>query len=159
MEVLGSEYIEPQYSEFNALCVARFIVKYENQNKRSVTPLRLCFLVYFVWIEYYKITKGKQLFDDNFYAWPWGSVVPDVYGRYCFWLGKPITNILPDKYKIDYSSSFYSIVSDILNDYQRYTTNELVDIAKRDDGPWISVFVEGRKRIIPFEKIIEKECR
>lgn len=45
--------------------VARFLVQYYIDIKKSVTNMKLQKLLYYAWIEYYKSSDGKYLFNDK----------------------------------------------------------------------------------------------
>ena len=61
--------------------LSSYIVKKCIIDKHPVTDMQLQNILYCIQKEYLK-TTGKPMFDDDFYAWAFGPVIPSVYYRY-----------------------------------------------------------------------------
>ena len=148
-----------QTASSDASSIAKYIVSYCIKNNNPVTNLKLQKMIYFIWVDYYKQTR-KTLFDDNFYAWQLGPVVPSVYFNYCSYGGLPIIplfdNHLPD---IILTTDLQSTLPDIIDKYMPLSARTLVDKTHADGTPWSIVFDNGRgnRSEIPFSLIREKE--
>lgn len=139
---------------YNALDVANFIIDWFAKMKDPVSNLRLQKLLYFVWVDFYRVTS-HSLFIDSMYAWPLGPVVPDVYFEYCSYGGRPI-NLWCDN---EIRQEDAQIIEEILQKYQTIPVNKLVEKTHRPGTPWYEIYDDGRgdKKIIPFKLIIRKE--
>lgn len=139
---------------YNAMDVANFIIDWFAKMKDPVSNLRLQKLLYFVWVDFYRVTS-RSLFIDSMYAWPLGPVVPDVYFEYCSYGGRPI-NLWCDN---EIRQEDAQVIEEILQKYQTIPVNKLVEKTHRPGTPWYEIYDDGRgdKKIIPFKLIIEIE--
>lgn len=100
----------------------------------SMTCKRLQKLLYFSEIVYMKRNCGNPMFNEDFYAWPSGPVIPSVYRKFMqFQYGSmnPIeskTSCLPPE-----MTTAMDIVLKLTNDYD---TVELVEFSHKEGGPW-----------------------
>lgn len=141
---------------YSALNIAKFIINHGISQRTPVSNLRLQKLLYFVWVEYYKNTCDKMLFDDEFSAWSFGPVIPIVYADFCMWGGFPITT------RQDVSqptSPDVALIERILERYSAFTTGRLVKFTHEPGTPWSLTFDKGNgnKRTIPFARIMNCE--
>ena len=143
---------------FKALDVAKYVVDYCTKQNKSISNLKLQKMLYFLWIDYYKITK-EYLFEENIYAWPFGPVISDVYYEYCSYAGNPITKTYDDVVEI-FNNEILLEINNIIDKYINYTANQLVNISHKFGFPWDIVYNNGSgyKSIIPFDLIIQVEC-
>lgn len=142
---------------YDAVDIARHIVVYCNNKEKPITNLKLQKLLYYIWIEYYKKCSG-YLFDNNICAWQFGPVVPEVYYEYCMYAGMLI-RLKQDSNVISYAD--LQIVDSAIDRYIDYSASELVEMTHRTGSPWSKIFRQGvgNREIIPFENIINGECR
>lgn len=142
---------------YTALDVAKFIINHGIKTQGPVSNLRLQYLLYFVWIDYYKSTNGSILFNDEFSAWSFGPVIPDVYKEFCAWAGTPITTKQESFCIFDNDAS---IIVKTLKNYSCYSNGEMVQMTHEEDKPWSSICRDGsgNKRNIPACMIVRLEC-
>lgn len=142
----------------SAKVIAKNLIKYSNSINAPISNLKLQKLLYFAWIEYYN--KNKQyLFEEEFYAWQFGPVIPTVYHEYCVYGGMPITNV---DYGVDdfIWSSAITTIKEVVDKYKDYSALELVELTHKKNHAWDRVYLNGygnRKRI-DFIDIISCEC-
>ena len=110
----------------------------------SITTKRLQKLIYFCEVEYMKRNEGKPLFDEEFYAWPSGPVIPDVYYECGFryhLLGRGC--VLTDEVR--------NIIKHVLKLTADLDTIDLVEACCVAGTPWAKAFDEddhNHKQII-----------
>lgn len=93
---------------YDVIDIAKIIIDYGIRTYSCVTNLRLQYLLYFLWIDYYR-EHQKELFFNRFkdekevvgdydikqsspfIASSFGPCSYNVYYRYCCWAGSPIT--------------------------------------------------------------------
>ena len=142
----------------DAMDVARFLVQRFIDIKKPLTNMKLQKLLYFAWVDYYKATQGKYLYNDKICAWKLGPVIPEVYREYRKYAAMPITFTEQPRHELD--KSLRSFLTSFVDENKDRTAISLVADTHRDGTPWKSVYVEGKMDIeIPFESIIRIECQ
>ncbi len=141
---------------YDALNIARFIVRKYIDDGNPVTNMKLQKMLYYAWVEYYKRYR-EFLFKDDVCAWKYGPVVPGVYREYRIYAGLPIFRSEPSS-GIDERTGVF--LTEFADSHKDFTACRLVNLAHRDGYPWKMVYREGEKYTkIPFETIISIECR
>ena len=136
--------------------VAQYIVNFFIQKDNPVTNLKLQKLLYFSWIEYFKIMK-EYLFNEQFEAWVLGPVVPEAYYEFCAYGADMIMRLKT----VELRGIATDILNTILEKYENFSPYELVDKSHRDGGAWAKTYRNGKGRwnSIDFEIIKNLECR
>lgn len=138
---------------YNAIDIAKYIIDYCNKNKRLVSNLKLQKMLYYVWIDYYK-KSSFPLFNEDFCAWTFGPVIPDVYYEFCSYAGSPIIK----NFNLEFSNDLEKI-NEIIDKYMDKSPYELVQMSHKKDYPWDIVYNRyGNRAIIPFSLIVSLEC-
>ena len=137
--------------------VAKYIISYCSANKSPVTNLKLQKMLYFVWIDYYKL-KHTELYCDDICAWQLGPVVPNVYYNYCAFAGTPIEEFSSD---VPVLKEDAPLIDSIISQYLPMPASTLVNMTHQKGKPWDIIFRDGAgiRRVIPFELIKELECQ
>jgi uncharacterized phage-associated protein len=93
-----------------------FLARAMSENK-DLKPMKLQKLVYFAYGWYYAYFD-KPLFPEAIFAWKFGPVVGDLYGRFKRFGGKPImhVDVLPN-----FDSDTLSILNDVWDSYSPCT--------------------------------------
>lgn len=141
----------------DALIVAKEIISYSAQKKRTVTNLSLQKLAYFCHGWHLAITGDPLIKDEEFRAWQYGPVLPSLYHKFKFFSASPIPEnaaILNVANDLSYGSSTRDIVHKVLNVYGSCTPSELVQISHLPDSPWSTVwFADDSNEIINNDMI------
>lgn len=140
---------------YTALEIANYIIKYSVDSDNPISNLKLQQLLYFLWIDYYNNTN-IELFQDEFYAWQIGAVIPKVYYAYCQYAGLPIFQYKPTII----CKQDQEIINVFLDKYLKLSVSELVNKSHEKDKPWNRIYQnrEGYRQPIPFTLIKELEC-
>lgn len=71
-------------NNYNALIIANFIIWFVNNQtfNRSLTPLKLQKILYYVQANHLAQSNGIPLFTDPIEMWQYGPVVPSVYHEF-----------------------------------------------------------------------------
>ena len=99
-----------------------------------MTSKRLQKLLYFSDIEYMKNHDGQSMFDDEFYAWPSGPVIPSVYYKFMKFQNGVMQPIEQNDSLID--EDVKHAIDIILSRTENMDTLDLVDYSHVDGGPW-----------------------
>lgn len=137
--------------------IARYIVDYCTRKDNPVSNLKLQKMLYYLWIEYYKVTKD-YLFSDDICAWQFGPVVPEVYYDFCAYGGVPIDRTYDDL--PDITQEDISILDRNIELYRTRSVSSLVTQTHQDGLPWDRIYNKdgNRRGKIPFDLIISLEC-
>ena len=137
--------------------VAKYMVKYSNSINKPLSNLKLQKLLYFAWIENYKRNK-EYLFDEDFYAWQFGPVVPVVYYEYCAYGGLPI--IQYSQNNNDDVLEDEDIIKSVVERYKDISALQMVKMTHESGHAWDHVYRNGAgyRCRISFTEIIRYEC-
>lgn len=140
---------------YDAKEIAKYIITLCFTKNILISNLQLQKMLYFLWVEYWKENKRK-LFLEEFYAWPLGPVIPDVYYEYCSYAGRTIA----EYYETSITEDDRKQLDDVIVKYAKISASRLVDMTHKKGGAWDSVYQNGKgnRNIIPFDLIIAKEA-
>ena len=131
--------------------VINFIILYSEESQDPLTNMRLNKFLYFAQGHSFKVL-GRPLFNDDFKAWEYGPVIPEVYHQYRDYGKGPIDSI--EDYNPDaLSSDEVNFLLDVLYEYDKYSTGKLVTLSHINGGPWDEVRIEKQSILIPKESI------
>lgn len=144
---------------YNALEVAKLIIRASEEEKISVNNLQLQCLLYLTAIDYYCKT-GKILLMQEFTAEAYGVCIPDVYYRYCGFGAMPIwESPIGKRKKLEISQEDIIIVREIVKKHlpKARKTYNLSNETRKKGGAWANVYQNGYgvHKVIPFSKIME----
>ena len=145
------------------ITVSNYIIKKINkfnegktlQEQVMMSLKRLQKILYFCDIEYMKINNGESLFEENYYAWPSGPIIPYVYTTFVQY--QSLNGKIKPKYEeqeLRLTDKEVFIIDKVLEKTQELNTVDLIDITKIDDGPWQQVYNEFDSK---HNQIIKKE--
>lgn len=137
---------------YNALAVSRYIIAYEENRGRTVSNLRLQKLLYFVQSAFLAIT-GKPCFEDDFEAWDYGPVVPEVYRKYKIF-GSTMIPSLENMDKSNIQNEDRKLIDHTLEICSRYATSQLVEISHKQ-APWRNAYMPGMSNVITKNSILK----
>lgn len=81
-------------AKYTAREIAHYVIDTCTRDGRAISNLQLQKILYFVQLEYCK-QAGSLLFADEFEAWQYGPVLPDVYDEYSFFGGMRVEKHMP----------------------------------------------------------------
>lgn len=131
-----------------------------------MTNLRLQKLLYFAQ-GWHLARYGKPLFNEPIDAWKYGPVVPAVYYEY----NENGKNGIDGNGDIDLSvfdENEYALILDVLREYDKFSTNELVSLSHVPNAPWsqtkqsstipqneIQAYFAGKQPLPSFDDILD----
>lgn len=138
-----------------ALVLAQYIINKSIQDGEPISNLQLQKILYFLQVQYYHIT-GEFLISDDFYAWQYGPVIPDVYYKYCGYGGFKILSESTIDYHIE--NDIMNFVDKEIQPLRNLSPWDLVETTHRKGGAWDQTYRngEGLYAIISKSKIIEE---
>ena len=139
-----------------AVDLAHYIVDKCTRDDEPVSNLQLQKMMYFLQSVYCKTHGGDLLFDDEFQAWPYGPVLPELYREYSIYGGSSILE-RRDDIPHGFLRSHKGWVDEGIKFLRSQSPWDLVNIAHAPGSPWSRVWDggSGYKDTIPNEMIIE----
>lgn len=101
----------------------------------SLTCKRLQKLLYFSDVEYMCRNGGKSMFNDNYYAWPSGPVIPSVYTEFMRFQDGVMKPIIPTN-NSELTQDMKNAIDETLDKTWIMDTSELVELSHIKNGPW-----------------------
>lgn len=136
-----------------AIDIAYYVLRFCSEQGKPISNLKLQKMLYFLWLDYFRRT-GQSLFNEEFYAWQFGPVIPRVYNEFCAYAGIAIDVGTDDSLACVELANRDNIHS-ILQLYIDKTASQLVKKTHEDGTPWSQVYDGGRglRSVIPFDLI------
>lgn len=120
---------------FDAMNLARYVVDKCAREDEPVSNLLLQKILYFLQLVYCSATDGCLLFEDEFEAWPYGPVLPEVYFEYSYFGASPI-NEQYDKFLLPDLSELGKFIDDGIVDLRGKYPWDLVRSSHAVGSPW-----------------------
>lgn len=117
---------------YDALTVARYVINKCFEEGKPVTNLRLQKLLYFIQGMSYFVKK-EALLKEDFHAWQYGPVIPEVYFEYCGYVGNQL-RLRYDINNIDVEDEI--LINSVINSLKPYKDSFLVELSHDKNGPW-----------------------
>lgn len=113
--------------------------------KQPLTHLKIQKLLYFLH-GHYLASHKELLLDEQFKAWQYGPVIPEVYEKLKHYGSNPVTRFLPiidrqtmeEKYFVanDQDLKFFEIFNLVWNKYSKFSALELSNLSHKKNSPW-----------------------
>ena len=131
---------------YTAINIAKYIISYYYEHKRTVSNLKLQKLLYFIQAEFL-VAKGERCFKEKIEAWDFGPVVPEVYKKYQMYGGAniPVFKTLEYGY---ISPDDKKLIDGILDECAPYSAAALVEITQ-NQRPWKVAYYGDDKEVRP----------
>lgn len=125
-----------------AMDLADYIVSSCSKENEPVSNLQLQKMLYFLQTVYCRATRGELLFDEEFEAWPYGPVLPEVYFSYSKYGGRAID--MSRSCSLGLPSNVMTFINDGIKTLRRKSPWELVRTSHASGSPWDQVWQNGR---------------
>jgi uncharacterized phage-associated protein len=121
----------------------------------SVSNLALQKILYLAHMFHLGRTGGKPLINENFEAWDYGPVVPDLYQRAKAFGNGPVRNVFHWVPDVAEGTPEYAILKEAADSTSGISPGRLVAITHWDKGAWADCYKPGIKGIkIPNSRIL-----
>lgn len=118
---------------YNALTIAKYVIKRCNDSKRTISNLKLQKILYFIQAEFLAVT-GRVCFPEEIKAWDFGPVVPEVYHKYKVY-GSASIPYINNLEKMKISENDRKLIDGIVDECAQYSAATLVEIT-HNQAPW-----------------------
>jgi len=145
---------------YSASVIARFFVRKGIENKQYVTQMKLQKMVYFAH-GLHLAMHGKPLVNEEFEAWKFGPVVPDIYSTYKQWGSAMINQDNDDVLMWALNRTDSDVLADSVEEAINMTWEITKDVSgfrlsewtHADGGPWKQAYKPYYNCPIPNESI------
>lgn len=138
-----------------ATTLAQYIINKSIQDNKPISNLQLQKILYFLQVQYYRCF-GSLLIPDDFCAWQYGPVIPEIYYKYCGYGGFKILS----KSSIDgeLEEEVTSFVDKNIQPLRDLSPWDLVEKTHKRGGAWDKTYQDGvgLYQKIPKSQIIEE---
>lgn len=131
---IGSGNMKEKYK---ALDIAKYLICKFNNEKNTITQLKLQKLLYFIEAYYMAYYDKNALYIEDFYAWTYGPVIKEVYDKYKIYMSEAIIEddcgnvIVLDKETID-------SINTICSTFGSHSAYDLIKITHLQGSPWFN---------------------
>ncbi len=135
---------------YSAYEIAKYVVTKCTEDNSPISNLQLQKILYFLQIEFLR-NRGEQLFVDDFEAWQFGPVVPDVYYKFCGFGAMKIHM----NYDTDIEEQVKLFINPIIAEKRKLNPWDLVDDTHQEGKAWSEIYRDGagNHNIIPKDLI------
>lgn len=123
---------------YKAIDISKYIINKCTIEQHPISNLQLQKILYYVQRTF--LENNLVAFDDEFEAWQFGPVVPEVYYQYC---GFGSLNIRM-KYDVDVDQNHTSIIDPIVNKKRLLNPWSMVEDTHTPGKAWAQVYNDGR---------------
>jgi len=139
-----------------ALAVANEFIRLSVQKQQTISNMKLQKLVYFAQGFYAALNDGTALFEDNFEAWKYGPVIPELYHMFKVYFAGPIPESHPFQTKSDLTDDQSKVVRWVFENLGGLSAMRLSDISHKPGSPWDKVYSGAlAERFIPIGTMTE----
>ena len=146
----------------NALNIVNNVLFRAFDENIDVTPMKIQKLVYFIYRDYLKNT-GKKLFLEEFEAWKYGPVVPNIYYAFKHLGANSIRSYIkePDGKTVliadeGNAPELKSVIDTVWSNCKSYSGIYLSSLTHMEGGAWRKAWLDGKRRLLD-EEIKEDE--
>lgn len=137
---------------YNAETIAEYVINKCIQDDCPISNLQLQNILYC--IQRYFLDLDIILFLDDFEAWEFGPVLPDIFYKYCMFGARPIKPIKQiDSISLD--KDYEDIINSIIERKRILKPWEIGSDIRRDNGAWSVIYNNGNgcHKVIPKKLI------
>lgn len=134
---------------YKAIDIAKYIINKCTNEQHPISNLQLQKILYYIQKTF--LESDMLAFDDDFEAWQFGPVVPEVYYQYCGFGSLSIRM----KYDVNVDSDYSTIINPIIETKRLLNPWNMVEDTHKPGKAWAQVYNNGlgNHSVIPKELI------
>jgi uncharacterized phage-associated protein len=137
---------------YNALDVAKFMLKAAGEQGKKLTHMQLQKLVYIAQGVFLAKHDGKSLLNESVSAWKFGPVIDSIYHEFKKF-GSGVVTLSPAELNVDLAENAKDVVSEVLSVFGEYSGTELSSFTHQPDSPWHKVWYNNHGQLIKGTRI------
>lgn len=128
---------------YSVAAVANCMLEHGRGHNWKLTNLKLQKLAYLAQGLWLAEHDGKPLFSERIEAWPYGPLIPDLYGSLRMYGREVVTLPITCNDAIPISSEEDNHIREVMNAFASKTASTLIKISHMSDSPWAQVWQRG----------------
>lgn len=136
---------------YKAKDIANYVIAKCIKDNKPITNLYLQKILYYTQRQYLK--NNNVAFQEDFEAWAFGPVIPEIYYKYCGYGAEPIT--ISSEYSIP-NNDDRVIIDQIVEQKRILQPWDMVDDVHRENGAWYKIYNNGAGDHYTIEKELIK---
>ena len=141
--------------EHDARSVANEIIQRAHDDGKQVTPMKVIKLAYFCHAWMLGLYHEPML-DEPVEAWKYGPVVPDLYDSLRRYGGSPVTRLISNASKDEFTPEETSIIDQVWAIYGKISALGLSSMTHREGTPWHQTWNAGGAFAAILDPVIEE---
>ena len=129
---------------YSPITIATYFLQKEEENSKTITPMKLIKLVYIAHGWYLAITDGKPLIEEKAEAWKYGPVISTLYDRFRIY-GRGVITEIPKVDTTNISDKDIVILDDVWNNYGDKSGVQLSGKTHEPNTPWSKVWEKAKE--------------
>ena len=141
---------------YTAIDLSKYIVQKCINDGHPISNLQLQKILYYIQMDF--LRRGDIAFQDDFQAWQFGPVVPNIYYRYCTNGSMPIIFNFDNPLISEFDQKH---IDPIIEAKRELAPWDLVKETHKPDGAWAKTYQDGKgnHHVIPTPLIKEEAKR
>ncbi len=137
---------------YKAIDIAKYIINKCTNEQHPISNLQLQKILYYIQKSF--LESDMLAFDDEFEAWQFGPVVPEVYYQYCGFGSLSIRM----KYDVEVDSDYANIINPIIETKRLLNPWNMVEDTHMPGKAWAKIYDNGsgNHSVIPKKLIKNK---
>lgn len=131
---------------------ADYVIRKYNEQNVSLSNKALQKILFLANVIYARKT-GTKMFDDDFYAWEYGPVMPSIYANYSRYQTGNMLPISLREENIDFEKSM--ALNEAMNYAEKIGIQKLIDNTHKVGTPWQNSFSQDALNKIEFSDILK----
>jgi len=135
-----------------AIDIAKKICELSDWTVSNLQLQKLIYLAHMIYIGRHEV----PLIDQDFEAWNYGPVVPELYQQFKIFGDKPIRNIF-NWDSASFEDREETFLQQVWENFKNKTPGQLVAITHKENGAWHKNYTPGRRgTLIPYSDILSE---
>jgi uncharacterized phage-associated protein len=137
----------------SSLSAARLVCELRDWKVTNLELQKILYIAHMIHLG----AKGKPLISENFEAWDYGPVVPDLYQHVKGFGANPVRNVFHSVDLPDNASSEYDFIKKTVDALAEAKSSQLVAFTHREGSAWSKVYSVHRRGLVISEQLILDE--
>ena len=122
---------------YSAVEIAKFVITFCAEMGKPISNLHLQKILYYLQVHFAK--QGRQLYNEEIYAWQYGPVVPEIYYLFAGYGACKIIN----RYETSIDANIRAEIEEVVKKLIEISPWELVRMTHTKGDPWDKTYNDG----------------
>lgn len=137
----------------SSLCAAKLVCELRDWTVTNLALQKILYIAHMIYLG----KHGAPLVDEDFEAWDYGPVIPELYQRVKGFGANPVRNVFHSVDLPDCDSPEYEYIKKTVEALAEAKSSQLVAFTHRDGSAWSKVYSAHRRGIVISKQLISEE--